>query len=123
MIFTGMSLKVLALLFGSSLIAFVISVFLNSRKVNISLLLNVFLIFLVEWFLKCLNKCFRDFFHSNRGLLTLRVFVKFVRYFRIIFDYYVIFVEGHCVTSFTFTREDRFYGHPEFLSVRKAYGI
>ena len=46
-----------------------------------------------------------------------------MRYFRIIFDYSVIFVEGDCVTSFNFTREDRFYGHPEFLSVRKAYGI
>ena len=48
MIFTGMSLKVLALLIGSSLIVFVISVFLNSQKVNISLLLIFFKIFLVE---------------------------------------------------------------------------
>ena len=62
MIFTGISLNVLALLFASSLIVFMISVSLNSRKVSISLLLKYFLIFLVEWFLKCLNKCLRDFF-------------------------------------------------------------
>ena len=51
MIFTRMSLKVLALFFGSSLIVFMISVFLYSQKVNISLLLKCFLIFLVERFL------------------------------------------------------------------------
>ena len=62
MIFTGMSLNVLALFFGSSLIVLMISVSLNSRKVSISLLFKCFLIFVVEWFLKCLYKCFRDSF-------------------------------------------------------------
>ena len=80
MIFTGMSLDVLALFFGSSLIIFVISVFLNSRKVNISSLLKCFLTFYVEWFLKCLNKCFRDFFFREDNFFNLRVFVKFVKY-------------------------------------------
>ena len=60
MIFSSeMSLNVLP---GSYLIAFMISVSLNSQKVIISFLLKCFLIFMVEWFLKCLNKCFRDFF-------------------------------------------------------------
>ena len=49
---TGVSLNVLALFFGSSLIVFVILVSLNSRKVDISLLLKCSLIFLVEWFLE-----------------------------------------------------------------------
>ena len=48
MIFTGMSLNVLALFFGSSLIVRMISVSLNSRKVNISLLFKCFLSFLIE---------------------------------------------------------------------------
>ena len=79
-IFTGMSLNVLDLFFGRSLIVLMISVSLNSRKVNISLLL-CFLIFLEELFLNCLNKCFRDFFfRAGDFFLNLRVFVKFVKY-------------------------------------------
>ena len=103
-----MSLNVL----GCSLIVLMISVSLNSRKVNISLLL-CFLIFSEEWFLDCLNKCFRDFFfRAGDFFLNLRVFVKFVKvfvqsmpYFLIVFDYSVIFVGDDCISGFTFIRE------------------
>ena len=121
--FDWMSLKVLALFSDSSLIAFVIPVSLNSRKVNISLLLKCFLIFLVELFLKCLNtNCFRDFFFRARDIFfDLRVFVKFVKYlFRVCdFSYYLwLFCYfSDCVSGFTFIREETFYGLPEFFSV------
>ena len=119
-IFTGMSLNVLDLFFGRSLIVLMISVSLNSRKVNISLLL-CFLIFLEEWFSNCLNKCFRDFFfRAGDFFLNLRVFVKFVKevfvqsmsYFLIVFDYSVIFVEDDCVS-----------GHQRFIFVCGAERI
>ena len=45
-------------------------------------------IFLVEWFLKCLNKCFRDFFF--RGRFLFRVFVKFVKYLFEICDIFLL---------------------------------
>ena len=91
MIFTGMSLKALALFFGSSFIVFLISVSLSSRKLNISLLLKCFLIFLVEWFLKCLNKCFRFFFfQSRRCLFNLIIFVKFVKYLYKVCDIFLL---------------------------------
>ena len=81
MIFTGISLNVLVLFFGSSLVVFMISASLNSRKVNIYLLLKCSLIFLVEWFLKCLNKCFGDFFfRAGDVFFKLRVFVRFVKH-------------------------------------------
>ena len=81
MIFTGMSFKVLALSFRSFLIVFMISVSLNSRKVNISLL-KCFLIFLVECILKCLENVLEvSFFRVVDVFLNLRVFAKFVKYF------------------------------------------
>ena len=98
-----MSLKVVALLFGSSLIVFMISVPLDSRKVNISLLLNVF--------------------------FNLRVFVKFVKYLFKACDiffltyYCVIFVEDDCVNGFTFIKEGRLHGLPKFVSVRNIFKI
>ena len=91
MIFIEMSLNVLVLFFGSSLIVFMISAYLNSRKVNISLLLKCFLIFLLEWFLKCLNKCFRDlFFRAGDVFFNLRVFVKFVKYLFKVWDTFLL---------------------------------
>ena len=76
-----------------------ISVFVKFTKVNISVLLKCFAILLVERFLKCLNKCFRDFFfRAGEVIFNLRVFVKFVKYlfkvcdiFLLSIDYFVIF--------------------------------
>ena len=80
MIFTRMSLKLLALFFSSFLFVFRISVSLNSRKVIIYLLLKSFTILLVEWFLKCLNKCFRDFFfRAGNVFFNLRVYEVFIQ--------------------------------------------
>ena len=117
-IFTGMSLNVLDLFFGRSLIVLMISVSLNSRKVNISLLL-CFLIFLEELFLNCLNKCFRDFFfRAGDFFLNLRVFVKFVKYlFKVCHIFLlsliiIIFVEDDCVS-----------GHQRFIFVCGAERI
>ena len=90
--FNWTSLKVLALFSDSSLIVFVIPVSLNSRKVNISLLLKCFLIFLGELFLKCLNtNCFRDFFFRARDIFfDLRVFLKFVKYLFRVCDVFLL---------------------------------
>ena len=91
MIFTGMSLNVLALFLHSSLIVSMISVSLNSRKVNISLILKCSLIFLVEWLLKCLNRCFGDFlFRAGDIFFNLRVFVKFMMYLFKVYDVFLL---------------------------------
>ena len=45
------------------------------------------LIFLVEWFLKCLNICFRDFFFRAGDIFfNLRVFLKFLQYLFRVYD-------------------------------------
>ena len=62
---TGISLKVLTLFLGSSLMIFIISSFWNLRKVNVSLLLKCFDIFLIDWFLSCLSRCFKVSFSEQ----------------------------------------------------------
>ena len=57
-----MSLKLLALYLGSSFMIVIISSCWNLRKVNLSLLTKCFWIFLIDWFLKCLSRCFKGFF-------------------------------------------------------------
>ena len=59
----------------------------------------------------------------------MRVFVIYVKdLFKVcdilvIFDYSVIFVEDDCVSGFTFIREERFHGLPEFVSARNTFEI
>ena len=49
------------------------------------------LIFLIEWFLKCLNNCFRDFFFRAGDIFfNLRVFVVFVKYLFKVCDIFLL---------------------------------
>ena len=75
-----MSLKVLALYLGSSFMIVIISYCWNLRKVNLSLLTKCFWIFLIDWFLKCLSRCFKGFFFRGGCLFNFTVLVKFVKY-------------------------------------------
>ena len=38
-----------------------------------------------------------------------------MRYFLVVFDYFMVFIENDSVCSFTFIEKEGFDGHPEFL--------
>ena len=119
------------MVFGSSLTDFSISISLNLKKVNTSLPSKCFSVFLVEWFLKYHNKLSKDFFFRAVSVFfDLRVFVIYVKDLFKVCDIFLLsltillfFVEDDCVSGFTFIREERFHGLPEFVSARNTFEI
>ena len=78
MIFTGMSLKVFVLLLGSSLMIFFPSCW-NSRKVNFFAIKMMLNLFLTDWFLNCLCRCFKYLsFRVEDVFFNFRILFKFV---------------------------------------------
>ena len=91
-----MSLKILALFFGSSLMIFAISFWWNSRKVFF-FVLKCFSIFLNDWFLNCLSRCFKGmFFTVGNAFFNIKILVKRVKY---LFKKYVV-ISSCCLYLF-----------------------
>ena len=76
---------------------------------RVTFLLKCFFNFFGRMVLKCLSKCFRDFFfRAGDVFFSLRVFVKFVTYLFKVCDIFLLsliillFLEDNFVSDFTF---------------------
>ena len=115
------SSKVMALFLGSSLLIFIILSCRNSGKLNFSLLLKCFLIFLIDWFLNCLSRCWFVFqswiclFEFQSFSQIRKMLIQSGWYLLDVVDNSLIFTKNDSVCGFTFIGKEELDFYPEFV--------
>ena len=115
------SSKVMALFLGSSLLIFIILSCRNSGKLNFSFLLKCFLIFLSDWFLNCLSRCWSVFqswiclFEFQSFSQIRKMLIQSGWYLLDVVDNSLIFTKNDSVCGFTFIGKEELDFYPEFV--------